>query len=93
MNLDLDLLRQRVELSFRTRDGNDFQLFRLTCEAVTGFEYTNEIPGPWAYVETTEAEAVDLADGQIQIRLEFYNDPSGLIVTAGRAALDREQVP
>jgi hypothetical protein len=93
VDFELDLLRQRADLSFRTRDGDDFHLFRLTCEGITELRYINEIPGPWAQVEATSAEAEDLPNGRVRIRLEFWNDPSGLVIEAVQAALDREQIP
>jgi len=93
LTVELDLIRQSVRLSFRVREDQEVELFRLTCEGVTDLRYINQIPGPWAYVEATEAEAEDLPDGRIRIRFEFWNDPSGLVIEAARAMLDLERVP
>ncbi|HLX33475.1 MAG TPA: hypothetical protein VKR79_12050 [Gaiellaceae bacterium] len=96
MAVDLDLLRQRVELRFRKGMDHNTQLFRLTCEEVSDFRYTigaeTSGSGPWSWAEATAAEIVQLPDGRFRISFELWTESSEITIEAARASLELDQV-
>ena len=85
---DVDLMTQTVVLETRITNESGAVMHRLEVRDVSELRFRNSIPGPWDYVEITEAHLARSASGGISIELVLWSEDAGISLSAGSAIFD-----
>jgi hypothetical protein len=77
----MDLRSQSAELRIEVLDGDVLSRYRVAVMEVSDLSFRNAIPGPWSYVEVTEARLSPAPDGA-RLELVLWSEDAVLSIDA-----------